>query len=124
MRTGHVILAAPAILAVAGCGQNYLCTTEVHPSLRITARSALDGTLLSGLYGTVRDNGELIPIGCSTERQSDACDVVARGPKVDVHLERDGYRPWDSMNVQLIRQGPCETPVLVRLEAAMTPANP
>ena len=110
-------------VGLSACSNDNLCTAEDHPSLILSARSAADNGALSGLSGTVVSGGEVLPVGCGVEQGGDVCRVFARGSTADIHLELDGYLPWDTTGVQLHWRGDagCRTPVLKSIEARMIP---
>lgn len=112
-----------ALTGSLACTQDYLCTTEAHPSLLITARSARFGELLTGLSGAVTSKGHVLPIGCVVLSGGDHCEVFAGGESADIHLERTGFMPWDTTNVRLqwSDAGGCRYPILQRVEARMEP---
>jgi hypothetical protein len=122
LSVGWTLLAA---LTTSACQQNYLCTLDDPPSLLIKARSSIDGTYLTGLGGTVTSKGYVLPIGCVTGDTGDECNMHARGATADIHLEREGYADWDTVNVKLSWSGTegCVKPILKRVEAVMEPVE-
>ncbi len=120
-RVGWTLLAA---LSTVGCHEAVDCIQDDPPELIITARSTADGVLLDGLSGFVQDNRYARDLICFADGDHDKCYGNATSQPVKVHVERNGFLPWDTASVHLEwTGGDCPRPVAKYIEVAMTPES-
>ena len=109
-------------LGTAACQGVNLCIQEELPSLRLTVRPSGGGDPLTGVTGTAISDVNRT-FACPVEDGAARCWVNGYGESVDLHLEREGYLPWDSANVRLMWSDVegCNYPILKQVETEMVP---
>lgn len=118
--TRHAVLLA-ACCCMAACAEDGLCIQDDPFELVITARSSMTDEPLSGLSGYTRSSGFQNALHC-VDGDRQVCYGQIAGSRGAVHLEREGYLPWDTTNVRIARTGgQCPRPIEKHLEAGMVP---
>ena len=122
VRSSTLLVAFASAILVAGCGSGYACITDDPPAFVFHVRSAQTGERLAGVTGTVTSRGEARPLICGVSDGVENCEGWAFGTVASMHVERVGFRAWDSTGLRLEHSGgDCPRPILKTIEIALQP---
>jgi hypothetical protein len=110
------------LAALTGCQSDALCLTDDPHTFVLHTTDRVTGVRLEGISGTVKSDGRTEPIRCYRLGGVEQCFGWARGRRfATVRVERDGYLPWDTLNVPLRYEGDaCRRPVEQVLDVQLT----
>jgi len=116
------LLGLTSTILLAGCGSGYACITDDPPAFVFHVRSAQTGDRLGGVTGTVTSSGEARALLCGVSDGVENCEGWAFGTVASMHVERVGFRAWDSTGLRLEHSGgDCPRPILKTIEIALQP---
>jgi hypothetical protein len=121
---------------IAGClvvapllGACQLCTLSIEPAIEVEVRDRTTNQFLSVVpRGLVREGAyqdSLTANSITADAPPRVRSLTAAGERAgtySVHLEADGYQPWDTARVRA-GEGGCHVQT-VRFTAALNPASP
>jgi hypothetical protein len=118
----RVCMSATLALLLLGtaCGEDVYCLQGSYPAVLAQVTSAADGSPLLGALGVVREGGyrdSLSPLG-----DGQYAAAYDRGGVYAVHIEREGYAPWDTTGITVSETGgACSTVETEQVEARLGP---
>jgi hypothetical protein len=104
-----------------------ICTLSIEPGVEVEVRDQTTDQFLSATpRGVVREGtyqDSLIVSGFTTDVPPRIMTLIAAGERAGtytMHLEADGYQPWDTAGIR-VRDGDCHVRT-ARFTAALNPA--
>jgi hypothetical protein len=120
------LLPCVALLTLAGCMENGgACTLSVEPAVEVEVRDAVTGEYLAAtprgiaFENTYQDSLQVWGMTADVPQRVTSLAGASERPGIySVHLEADGYQPWDTAGVR-VTDGDCHVRI-VRFIAAMS----
>jgi hypothetical protein len=124
------LLPCVALLTLAGCMENGgTCTLSVEPAVEVEVRDGATQEFLAttprgiAQEGTYQDSLQVWTMTADVPpRVATLAGASERAGTYSVHLEADGYQPWDTAGVR-VTEGDCHVRT-VRFTAEMTSTAP
>lgn len=117
----RLLVLAPIVLAA--CGEDYLCTTSVEPSILVAVEDAVTGANLNGgARGAIRRGAFLDSLRVYSWNNDEVTSLAAGQEDAgtfQVTVEHDGYVPWVRNGVE-VEEGVCHVRT-VSLVAELVP---
>jgi hypothetical protein len=104
-----------------GCADSPTCPAWAYPAVQVSLKSAATGSPILGARGEVRDGRYRDSLVDHLDGKYSA--AANRAGTYAVHLEREGFAPWDTSGVFVEPVGgACPTVDTERLNARVQPA--